>query len=381
MIAAVGIIVAKDLRQNLRNGFFLTVGIVAPLVLAVVFNAVFGSIGSGELEIPVGVIDDDRSEVSAVLGDVLGDLDEEGLLSLERLDPGADPATALADGLSAVVVVPDGFGAATGDPGQGPELRVVGDPDAPISVGIVRSVVRTFAQRSDRARIATVAALTLGVDPPAPSDDAAVDLVDRGAGSRVDPTTQITAAMASMFMLIVALLGVTSVLDERRDGTLARLLAAPIPRASVIVAKILVSIILGVITALALVVTMGVALGAEWGPPVGVAALVVAFSVAAAAFTVLVAGTANTAETAQNVQGSLAVVLAVLSGGLFPLPDSGAIGVARRLTPHHWFLDGLRSVATEGVVTAALPALGALAVFSVALGVPGLVLAQRRLTS
>ncbi|CAN5895114.1 hypothetical protein BH23ACT2_BH23ACT2_09070 [soil metagenome] len=381
MISAVATIVAKDLRKNLRNGFFLTVGIIAPLVLAVVFNLVFGGLGSGRPEVPVGLVDDDRSEVSGVLGEVLDSLDEEGLLALERLDPDTDLASVLGGGLSAVVVVPDGYGATSSDPGGTPALRVVADPESPTSVGIVRSVVERFAQGSDRTRIATAASVTLGVDPPPPTDDVLVDLVDRPTGANLDSTARISAAMASMFMLIVALLGVTSLLDERRMGTLARLLASPIPRSSVIVAKILVSIIVSVITALVLVVTMGVALGAEWGPPVGVVALVVGFAVAAAAFTVLVAGSARTIETAQTVQGTLAVLLAVLSGGLFALPDSGLLGVLRRLTPHHWFLDGLRSLTVEGAASAALPALGALAIFTVVLGVPGLVLAQRRLTS
>ncbi len=381
MIRAVGLVMAKDLRRNLRNGFFVTMGIITPLALALVFNLVFGGTESGRLEIPVGWVDEDRSEASAELEGLLAQLDGDGLVVLDRLQPGTDPPAALADeDLRAVVVAPDGFGAAAaGRSGHEPELEVAADPDAPTSAGIVRAVVDQFAQGADRARIGAVAAASLGLDAPATTADPAVTLIDREADSRLDATAGIAAAMASLFLFLTALLGVTSILDERRDGTLARLLASPIPRSSVVVAKVLVSVILGVTSTMTLVVVMGLLLGADFGAPLGVVALVVAFSVTAAAFTLLVAGSARPAEPAQNVQSSMAVGLAALGGGLIPLPGPGLFDVLSRLTPHHWFLEGLRALGGGASWTAALPAVGVLLVFAVVLGGPGAVLAQRRL--
>lgn len=379
MTRVVTTLVANDLRRNLRSGFFVLIGIVAPLVLAIVFNMVFGGTASGRLEIPVAIVDEDRSERSADIEAMFSALDDDGLLAVHALADGTEPAEAIGDGdLAAVVVVPAGYGAAVESPGGEPVLELVADPDAPTSAGIVRSIVDEFTRGSDRFRLLGGAAATLGVEPPARVDPL-VTTVDRVAESRLDPAALIAASMASLFMLIVAVLGVTSLLEERREGTLARVLAAPIPWSGVIVAKVLVSVLLGTISALALVVAVGVLLGAAWGPPLGVVALVVAFATAAAAFTLVVAGAARTAETAQNVQGTVAVPMAILGGGMFPVPDGGIFGFVRRLTPHHWFLEGLRSISIENSTAAAVPALGALGLFTVVLGVPGLLLAQRRL--
>lgn len=379
MTRVIATLVANDLRRNLRNGFFVMIGIVTPLVLAIVFNMVFGGTASGRLDIPVALVDEDRSDRSAELASVFSSLDDDGILAVRDLPTGVDPSEAVEAGdVAAVVVVPAGYGAAVADPGGEPVLDLVADPDAPTSAGIVRSIVEDFSRQSDRFRLTAITAATLGVDPP-DRDRPLVTTVDRVAESRLDPAALIAASMATLFMLIVALLGVTSLLEERREGILARVLAAPISWSGVLVAKILVSVILGTISALALVVAMGVLLGAAWGPPLGVVALVVAFATAATAFTLVVAGAARTAETAQNVQGTLAVPLAILGGGMFPVPDGGIFGVVRRITPHHWFLEGLRSISIEDTTAAALPALGALGLFSVILGVPGLVLAQRRL--
>ncbi|MPY91508.1 MAG: ABC transporter permease subunit [Acidimicrobiia bacterium] len=376
---AVWLILVKDLRRNLRNGFFLVMGIITPLVLAFVFNLVFGGVTSGRLDVPVGYLDEDRSEASARLGDLLDGLDDEGLLEVTRLERGTDPAEALGDrDLTAVVEVPAGFGAAAGG-AEPPVIGVVGEDDAPTSVGIVRAVVEGFARESDRERIGAAAAAALDVAPPPPATRPAVALVDRDAEERLDAGAQIAAAMASLFLFIISLLGVNSLLDERRDGTLARLLAAPIPRSSVIVAKILVSVVLGVASVMVLVLAMALVLGADWGAPLGVVALVVALSVTAAALTLLVAGSARTPEAAASLQSSLAVVLAVLGGGLVPLPDGGLVGLLSRLTPHRWFYEGLRSLAGDAPWTAALPAVAALAGFTLVLGAPGLVLARRRL--
>ena len=59
--------------------------------------------------------------------------------------------------------------------------------------------------------------------------------------------------MAVFFLFFTVQFGVTGLLEERNDGTLARLLAAPISRAAILFGKLLTSFALGVISMTVLV--------------------------------------------------------------------------------------------------------------------------------
>src|SRR5947199_8738076 len=58
---------------------------------------------------------------------------------------------------------------------------------------------------------------------------------------QLDDKSFFAAGMAVFFLFFTVQFGVTSLLEERNDGTLARLLAAPVPRAAVIGGKLLTS--------------------------------------------------------------------------------------------------------------------------------------------
>lgn len=395
MIRGIVTIIRRDLKAAFRSGYFVVMGIVTPLVLAVVLHVVFSGVSSGNLGIAVGHVDRDGTATSQLIGGVLHDLDGTGLLDVTDLPADTDPAAALDEhGLRVVVVVPEGFGtdptageaadptagSPTGDVAPARAVELVVDPDAPISAGVVQAVVSSATQALDRSRLAAATAVELGIEVTPVAVDSGTSIVDRGAGARLDIGARLSAAMSSMFVLIVALLGVTSLLYERDAGTLARLLAAPIPSASVVVAKVAMSVILASIAGLAVVAATTLVIGASWGPWVGVVAVVVGFAAAATGITVLVTGAARSTASASAIQSSVAVLLAVLGGGLVAVPDTGVLGVASRLTPHFWLLEGLDSMAM-GTWHDAAPAVAALMGFALVLGIPGLVLTRRRITA
>jgi ABC-2 type transport system permease protein len=173
--------------------------------------------------------------------------------------------------------------------------------------------------------------------------------------------------------------GVTTLLNEKEDGTLARLLAAPIPRDAILGSKALVSYVLGVLATMILLITATLLMGAEWGPWLGVLTLVLAAVLTAVALMAIVAGIAKTAEGAGAAQSIIAVGLALLGGSWFPVSGEGVLGFLARLTPHFWFLDGLEDLAGASSWTVIAPAVAALAVIAVVAGVPAAVLLRRRL--
>lgn len=377
MIRALRTITAKDLRLRLRDKSVFLLGILTPLALVFVFDLVFGGLGEGEIEVRVGVVDADESVASENLYTRVLDLDGAGGFEVTALSPDASVDSA-AEELDAVLVIPAGFGDSLSG-NTAPRLELVENSDRPIQAGIAGSVVDGFAAEMERSRLLTAAGSQLGVQPDtaAPVEDVRF-ASERPGGEGLDQRARMIAGMAIMFVFFTVMFGVVTLLNEKEDGTLARLLAAPVPRGAVLGAKALVSYILGVLATLILMV-VAVAMGAEWGPWLGVVALVLAAVLTAVALMAVVAGLARTAEGAGATQSILAVGLAMLGGSWFPAPSEGLLGTLAKATPHYWFLDGLEALARSTSWTAIGPSVAALVIFSLVVGAPAAVLLWRRL--
>ncbi|MCB0905649.1 MAG: ABC transporter permease, partial [Nocardioidaceae bacterium] len=210
-----------------------------------------------------------------------------------------------------------------------------------------------------------------------PSTAAMADASQSADG--IDPKTQVAAGMATFFLFFTVQFGVLGLLEERRVGTLPRILAAPVPPWQVVASKVLVSLAIGLASMTFLVVFATLLLGASFGSPVGVGLLVVGGVLAAVSTASFVVGTARTAEQAGAVQAGVALVLGILGGSFFSMARSGGIAaVATKLTPHYWFNEGLVRLTGGQGWTAALLPFGILLLFAVVVGIPGLLLAGRR---
>ncbi|MEX1093392.1 MAG: ABC transporter permease, partial [Acidimicrobiia bacterium] len=79
-------IAGKDLKLRLRDRSAFIIGIIAPLSLAFILNLVFGNAfdPTQGIGLEYGVVDLDRSEISASFTSVLDEIEAEGILELER---------------------------------------------------------------------------------------------------------------------------------------------------------------------------------------------------------------------------------------------------------------------------------------------------------
>jgi ABC-2 type transport system permease protein len=187
--------------------------------------------------------------------------------------------------------------------------------------------------------------------------------------------------MAVFFLLFTAQVGLLSLLEERRDGTLARILSTPTRPRAVLFAKALVSMVLGVASLFVLIVAGRLILGAVWGDPLGVAILVIAAVLAAVGISALTTGIAKTPEAAGNIQGIVGTVLGLLGGVFFPIgEDGGILATVAAITPHHWFIRGLADLAGGAGAPAVLPAVGPLLLIAVLTGLAASFLIRRQVS-
>jgi ABC-2 type transport system permease protein len=368
------LIAGKDLRRRLRDRSAYIVGIIAPLGLAAIFSFVFNPISDSTFSATFGVLDQDGGQVSRLFVDqVLGGVEQSqtGISIVDvqseqearrRVEAAGDPTSDAADGLSAAFVIPAGFTDAV-EQGRGATLEVIGSPANSTSAAIAAAIAGGFADEVSavnleiRTYTASGGVLGPGTVTEAIGYQAPIAIGDLPAGTRqLNDATTMTVGMAAMFLFYVAQLGVLGLIEERRDGTLDRLLVAPIRKASILGGKAIASYVLGLASMTVLIVASTFLLGAEWGNPLGVAILVLAVTFAAVGVMAVVSGIAKTDEQANTYTAIVAIALAILGGSFFPVSRiGGVVGFVSKFTPHAWFIQGLGDLAS-GQVGAVLPA-------------------------
>lgn len=386
-------IATKDLKLRIRDRSAIITGIIAPLFLAFIFQLIFGGAFDQSLDLSFGLVDLDGSEVSAGLGQVLDAIEGEGVATVERFGSRAEAEDAIEEGgADAFILIDEGLGRSVMTNMEA-TIEVVGDVDAPTSTQIAESIATQYATGVGAAQLAVGTTAAASGTPLTPdfiaslSADPATaafsyELTDVTTATRqLDATTYFAAGMAVFFLFFTVQFGVLGLLEEERDGTLARLKAAPISRVSIVAGKALLAFLLGLISTSVLVVSTQLLLGASWGSPLGVAVLVVAGVLAAVGIMGLVAAMARTPEGAGNLGAIIAVILGMLGGVFFQL-GSGDDFLSRLtfITPHAWFMRGLADLADGAPWTAALPAAGAILVFAVSTGSVGWLLLRRRIS-
>lgn len=394
-MGAAFLIAGKDLKLRLRDRSVVILGVITPLVISYILSLVFGPVVGGiGLDLRYGLVDEDQSGVSQAFTAVLTGAEAEDVIALEVLSDRVAAAASLEEGdIDAFFVVPSGLQQAVFD-NQPETIEVVGDVDAPTSTRIAASFAERFSSgvAASQSAVATTAIIT-GTAPATPdwvetlTNDPAeaamsFEMVDQSAVSKqLDTPTYLAAGMAVFFLFFTVQFGVSGLFDEQREGTLARLVVAPIGRMSVVLGKAILAFVLGVASLTVLVVATTLLMDADWGAPLGVGLLIVTGVLAAIGIMGLVYALARTPEGAGNLASIIAVILGMLGGSFFPIASSGGLLAALSyLTPHAWFLDGLAQLSSDAPWTAALPAAGAITLFALVTGLVAYLLIRRKLT-
>lgn len=361
MLRTTLLITWKDLRLRLRDRSVFILGLLVPLGLAAIFSLVLGDFGFGDFRPRLLLVDQDQKEISQELRVSLYELDQAEVISVEYVNNPRIAAQRIAAGDAAgALIVPANFtpSARSGEPVT---LEVVGNIEQETGVAVVQAIASAFAFEVEAVQLSVAAALSGDTSPPtedlteslgreAADQPNPILIVDESAATReLDTRTFFAAGMGVFFVFFAVQFGVLGLVEEKDHGTLSRLLAAPIPRMSVIIGKLLVSYLVGWLSMAVLILTTTWLLGASWGYVWGVVVLVGVAVMAAGGIVALVATYTRTAEQAGNLQAVVAVGLGMLGGVFFPggLGD-GAVATLSYISPHRWFMLGLGDLAGGG---------------------------------
>ncbi len=366
-------IASKDLLRRLRDRTAILVAIVLPFALAGIFALTLGGADTKAFSATFGIVDLDGGALPAHFREALGGLDFATVRTVGTVDEAEQQAR---DGaIDAAFVFPQGFTASV-QRGAGVQLRVLTAPFSSIGGLVATSFARSFASQLDAISVAIAVAAPPGATPAqlaalqgkAQATPPAAEVVDDRTSSKTySATTFFAIGMAVFFLFFTVEFGVRGLLEERQDGTLARLLVAPVPPPAILLGKAFASFAVGLVATTLLVVASTLLLNAGWGAPFGVALLVLSGVLCAVGVTALVTTLAHTPAQAGSYTSIVAVVGGLLGGTFFPISQApGVLAAMRFLSPQGWLMEGFERLASGDPASAAIPAiLGTLAIGAV----------------
>jgi ABC-2 type transport system permease protein len=171
-----------------------------------------------------------------------------------------------------------------------------------------------------------------------------------------------TPSYAVMFAFFIVGSIASSLLREKEEGTLRRLLVSPLRRASIIVGTMLAYML---VVGLQVLIVFGVGSGffgiTLGDSPLGLVLLTAALAWSATGMGMLVAALARTRSQADGVGVVLGLVMAVVGGAVVPIPKQGFLHLLSQFTPHAHAIEGYLKLTTQGAgVVEVLPQVGLL---------------------
>ena len=300
----------KDVRLVFRDRAALVFMLLAPFLLTVgmgfVTGRFSGTSNSGLSDIPVIIVNLDDAELGDALVDVFH---SEDLADLMEPTASSDPEAArrLIDDnqAAAAVIIPAGFtqsiipaegamfdpSAAEADPVS---IEVYTNPAMPTSAGVVKAIVDEFVSRVEEGRTSgmtsIVQMLTTGVITPQQAESegrglfenvdqtesTALTLKTDSQGAQAvdfDVLAYMAPGMALLFLMYTVSYGGRSILAERAQGTLPRLLVSPTSATQILGGKVFGIYLTGVAQISILILASAVFFQVKWGDPLGMTSL------------------------------------------------------------------------------------------------------------
>lgn len=381
-----------DLVRRSRNRSAIVTAFVGPLALAVVFGVLIGGASSGTFTL--GIVSLDRGEVTGRIVDGLlaepAAGEDRAPIRFEALDDELQAREAVDDGdLDAAIVFPAGFSSAV-TTGVAESLTVLRSPDRAVGGQVAEAVASTIAGELRRVGVAVRTVSTLTGQSPTPeliaeasSLEPPLTVIDAPAGDRsIDARAFYGAAMSILFLFFTVGFAGRSILAERRDGTLARVLASPTSAGEVLAGKTASVAVLGFSGFVTVWLVTTVVFGADWGNSMAVVAVIAAAVLAVAGVSTFAASLASTERQADAVTAMVTFVLALLGGNFVGPNAPEALRRLGLLTPNGWALRAFADLSadTVGISAVAVP-LAALAGFAVLFGVIGIGRLHRRMST
>lgn len=378
----------KDLKLIFRDRAALVFMLLAPFLLTIGMGFVTGRFSggsSGLSDIPLVIVNLDNEQLGDALADVFS---SEELADLMEPTASSDPEAARRliddDQAAAAVIIPEGFTRSI-IPAEGtmfdaryvqPEpvlIEVYANPSRPTSAGVIKAIVDEFVSRVEEGRTSGVVSISgliqaglldpqnaesetrslfQGVDQ---TETTAITLKTNQEGAEAiefDILAYMAPGMALLFLMYTVSYGGRSILAERSQGTLPRLLVSPTSTAQVLGGKVLGIFFTGVAQVGILILASTLFFGVRWGDGLGLIVLILAAVFGATGWGMLITALARTPAQVGSIGSALMLIFGILGGSFVDLEQMPSlVRTVSKITPNAWGLDGFTTLALGGTLS------------------------------
>ena len=381
----------KDLRLAFRDRAALILMLAAPFVLTLGLGLVTGRFSgnnnSGLSDIPVIIVNLDNEQLGNALADVFT---SEELADLMEPSASSDPEAARKlidkDEAAAVVIIPKGFTRSiipqqgdfdNPDAVQEPvKIEMYANPSRPTGAGIIKAVVDEFLSRVNEGSLsggvsilqlmlsgritpdqAEASGIVMGERLQTETTDSALAITINsstadGEEVQFDILAYLAPGMALMFLMYTVSYGGRSILAEKAQGTLPRLLVSPTSSTQILGGKVFGIFLTGAAQMLILIGASSLFFQLKWGDPFGVIILVLVAVFGATGWGMFITALARTPAQVASVGSAIMLIFGIMGGSFISLDQMPpAIQTFSKITPNAWALDGFTTLGLGGTLT------------------------------
>jgi ABC-2 type transport system permease protein len=401
------------LKEWLRSKSGVFFSFLFPLMLLLIFGTIFGSQGDTSYMLHIQNLDREDGTATEISQQFIGVLNSMEIFEIKELEPNVDVDTYVKDNPSfeysyRVLVIPQGFETATlsksmeirmnvvsdtfskvetyfgsfmGEEelqnlkegqqqmnqarkmfsgGEGSELTYLAQGND-ISSGVIQGVLQSVITAFNNQLIGTQGGTSISIT------------TDSLAEEGMNATDYYIPGLIAAFIMTNGILGATITITEyRRNGTLKRLAATPLPKSSWILGNLLEQGVLAFVLTAVMVAAGWIIFDVHALPGPYALALIFVGSVAFSGMAMVLSGVIKDVEAASGAANAIAFPMMFLSGAFWPVEmmPSYMQTIAKAL-PLYYFHDGLRELMIFGNLSkAVVPFLimGVLAVAFIGIG-------------
>ena len=375
-------IAIKDLKIMIRDSKALLIMLAMPLTLIFILGNALGGLVNNNIEIgqfTVGVVNKDNGLYSQIfLNEYLRSEDVHKVMNVFAVDENKGIEMLKNKVAPAIIIIPQNFSENI-NKGIATKVEILAQPDNNIKSHIVKGYVsgyfETFSTMYSGAKVLVNEFEREGVNVKPPfkglpkeltiiseiakkSDISSIQFkeANQKENKSISMIQYYSAGMLAMFILFGCVFGSKSLLEERENNTLNRVLSTGLSKNRLLIGKFIGFLIIGVLQALAIMLLTWLFFKVSWGSSIA-GLLLLAFSgcFAAAGMTIMIAGISKSSKSAAGFASLLIQLMSMLGGSMIPiyLMPKG-MEMVSSITINKWLIKGFTDIMLGGGVNGVL---------------------------
>jgi ABC-2 type transport system permease protein len=383
------------LLENIRDRSFWIQLIAVPILLTLIMGVAFGGASEGPKKVNLAVADSDGSVYSKIF---ISQLNKDNVFSVKEVKEAEARTQVKKRTVSGAVIIPSVYSdrIVSGEKVEVEVLTTAGDNNAALLSQVVAGLTNRYSADAFAARKITERFSALG-RPTVVAEQTAWEEAFEAADKKWNPApvtvdskivtrsairgdktlaggfNQSSMGFTITFIMFMLVGGAATIIEERRKGTLGRILTTPTGKSIFISGKMMGMFATAATQAAILIVAGRLIFNVNWGrDPLPLIILLIAFIFSIASMGILIASLARTGAQINSTTPILLISMAMIGGCYWPIEITPPLmQTAAKFLPAGWMMKGLTDLITRGygwnaVLLPSLVLLGFGAVFLIA---------------